>query len=626
MNFSKRLYISFISVILITVFAIGFIAYARAKQSFFEMGQDFTKSTGITISNFFNIQNILIKEKLDSDMAILESELKILGSIRVDSNQRNIWDATNQISKAQEKIEVSEFLLGKKSLHKNYNLVDSLQKKIGGTATIFQFLPQKLLRVSTNVKKKSGERAVGTYIPANSPVYKAIANGKEFRGRAFVVDAWYLTYYKPLFDANKKVIGAIYVGRKILSKDLVNTLKAIHISGKGWVVLFDSSGEILVHQKEEMVGKNMFELPFGKKLAEARGKVVNYDYPYSKQIYMDFFKPWQWHFGFSISEKDLVQKKNRATSIYITIASFIILVLGVTISFFVIRTVLKTLGSEPEELANITQKVALGEFNISFGNKNKIGIYKSLQTMTTQLKETLRQVMKASESVSLGSVQLLEASDTLSQSNSEQAAVIESILSFIDVMNQRIDANIHNAQMTQNAALSMVESANESKAAVLEMVTTLQNIRNKVGVIEDIVQQTNMLALNASIEAARAGQEGKGFAVVANEVRSLAEHSQTAAQEITELSASSEEVANRAIEKLNTMNENVMSTANLVKEIVASANEQKQSSDEMKDETSSFEQSIHATAAIAEEQTSMAESLAKESTTLREKISQFKFD
>lgn len=626
MNFSKRLYISFISVILITVFAIGFIAYARAKQSFFEMGQDFTKSTGITIANFFNIQNILIKEKLDSDMAILESELKILGSIRVDSNQRNIWDATNQISKAQEKIEVSEFLLGKKSLHKNYNLVDSLQKKIGGTATIFQFLPQKLLRVSTNVKKKSGERAVGTYIPANSPVYKAIANGKEFRGRAFVVDAWYLTYYKPLFDANKKVIGAIYVGRKILSKDLVNTLKAIHISGKGWVVLFDSSGEILVHQKEEMVGKNMFELPFGKKLAEARGKVVNYDYPYSKQIYMDFFKPWQWHFGFSISEKDLVQKKNRATSIYITIASFIILVLGVTISFFVIRTVLKTLGSEPEELANITQKVALGEFNISFGNKNKIGIYKSLQTMTTQLKETLRQVMKASESVSLGSVQLLEASDTLSQSNSEQAAVIESILSFIDVMNQRIDANIHNAQMTQNAALSMVESANESKAAVLEMVTTLQNIRNKVGVIEDIVQQTNMLALNASIEAARAGQEGKGFAVVANEVRSLAEHSQTAAQEITELSASSEEVANRAIEKLNTMNENVMSTANLVKEIVASANEQKQSSDEMKDETSSFEQSIHATAAIAEEQTSMAESLAKESTTLREKISQFKFD
>lgn len=626
MNFSKRLYISFISVILITVFAIGFIAYARAKQSFFEMGQDFTKSTGITIANFFNIQNILIKEKLDSDMAILESELKILGSIRVDSNQRNIWDATNQISKAQEKIEVSEFLLGKKSLHKNYNLVDSLQKKIGGTATIFQFLPQKLLRVSTNVKKKSGERAVGTYIPASSPVYKTIANGKEFRGRAFVVDAWYLTYYKPLFDANKKVIGAIYVGRKILSKDLVNTLKAIHISGKGWVVLFDSSGEILVHQKEEMVGKNMFELPFGKKLTEARGKVISYSYPHSKQIYMDFFKPWQWHFGFSISEKDLVQKKNRATSIYITIASFIILVLGVTISFFVIRTVLKTLGSEPEELANITQKVALGEFNISFGNKNKIGIYKSLQTMTTQLKETLRQVMKASESVSLGSAQLLEASDTLSQSNSEQAAVIESILSFIDVMNQRIDANIHNAQMTQNAALSMVESANESKAAVLEMVTTLQNIRNKVGVIEDIVQQTNMLALNASIEAARAGQEGKGFAVVANEVRSLAEHSQTAAQEITELSASSEEVANRAIEKLNTMNENVMSTANLVKEIVASANEQKQSSDEMKDETSSFEQSIHATAAIAEEQTSMAESLAKESTTLREKISQFKFD
>jgi len=88
------------------------------------------------------------------------------------------------------------------------SIVDKVKSLVGGTCTIFQRLDEagSMLRVATNVVKKDGKRAVGTYIPAiNSdgkpnPVIKEVLNGRTFRGRAFVVDRWYITAYEPIYD------------------------------------------------------------------------------------------------------------------------------------------------------------------------------------------------------------------------------------------------------------------------------------------------------------------------------------------------------------------------------------------------------------------------------------------
>ena len=95
----------------------------------------------------------------------------------------------------------------------NNAIVDSIGKKINGTATIFQRIPDGYLRISTNVMDKNGNRAVGTYIPYDSPVAHAISLGDNFFGRAFVVDDWYLSAYCPI-KINGKIEGMLYCGVK----------------------------------------------------------------------------------------------------------------------------------------------------------------------------------------------------------------------------------------------------------------------------------------------------------------------------------------------------------------------------------------------------------------------------
>ena len=123
-------------------------------------------------------------------------------------------------------------------------------------------------------------------------------------------------------------------------------------------------------------------------------------------------------------------------------------------------------------------------------------------------------------------------------------------------------------------AIKAAEDAKEGGKAVSETVEAMKDIADKISIIEEIARQTNMLALNAAIEAARAGEHGKGFAVVAAEVRKLAERSQGAAREISQLSASSVDVAEQAGELLIKMVPDIQKTADLVQEISAASNEQ----------------------------------------------------
>ena len=191
-------------------------------------------------------------------------------------------------------------------------------------------------------------------------------------------------------------------------------------------------------------------------------------------------------------------------------------------------------------------------------------------------------------------------------------------------MAANIKQNADNALQTEKIALKSAEDAKEGGQAVSQTVGAMKEIAGKINIIEEIARQTDLLALNAAIEAARAGEHGKGFAVVASEVRKLAERSQSAAGEISRLSGSSVEVAERAGEMLNQIVPDIQKTAELVQEISAASNEQNTGAEQVNKAIQQLDQVIQQNASVSEEMAAGSEELASQADQLQSLVAFFK--
>ncbi len=187
----------------------------------------------------------------------------------------------------------------------------------------------------------------------------------------------------------------------------------------------------------------------------------------------------------------------------------------------------------------------------------------------------------------------------------------------MEQMASNIRQNADNAQQTEKIAVKSAGDARAGGKAVAETVNAMKQIAEKISIIEEIARQTNLLALNAAIEAARAGEHGKGFAVVAAEVRKLAERSQTAAAEISELSGTSVEVAEKAGEMLEKLVPDIQKTAELVEEISAASNEQNTGAEQINKAIQQLDQVIQQNAGASEELASTSEELSSQAEQLK---------
>nr|WP_026842811.1 MCP four helix bundle domain-containing protein [Citrifermentans bremense] len=273
-----------------------------------------------------------------------------------------------------------------------------------------------------------------------------------------------------------------------------------------------------------------------------------------------------------------------------------------------------------KEVSNGNLMVTLKERS---GNDELI---QALSAMVGKITEVVTEVKQAADNVASGSVQLSANAQSMSEGASQQAAAAEEASSSMEEMSANIRQNADNAQQTEKIAVKSSEDAKEGGKAVAETVQAMKDIAGKISIIEEIARQTNMLALNAAIEAARAGEHGKGFAVVASEVRKLAERSQVAAGEISELSVSSVEVAEKAGEMLSGILPDIQKTAELVQEINASSKEQDTGAQQINKAIQQLDQVIQQNASASEEMASTAEELSSQSAQLQSTIAFFRVD
>jgi methyl-accepting chemotaxis protein len=249
---------------------------------------------------------------------------------------------------------------------------------------------------------------------------------------------------------------------------------------------------------------------------------------------------------------------------------------------------------------------------------------KSLQRLKEKMTSLIGEIVRSAHQVRSGSVLLTETSATLNEGATEQAASAEEASSSIEEMVANIRQNADNALQTEKIAIQSAKKAQEGGQAVQATVAAMKEIANKIQIIEEIARQTNLLALNAAIEAARAGEHGKGFAVVAAEVRKLAEHSQKAAAEISELSGSSVDIAEKAGDMLRVIVPDIQKTAELVQEISAASKEQDAGAEQINKSIQQLDQVIQRNAAATEEMASTSEELSAQAEQLQQMVAVFK--
>jgi methyl-accepting chemotaxis protein len=194
----------------------------------------------------------------------------------------------------------------------------------------------------------------------------------------------------------------------------------------------------------------------------------------------------------------------------------------------------------------------------------------------------------------------------------------------MEEMVSNVRQNAENALQTEKIAQKSAIDARESGRAVSETVTAMKEIAGRISIIEEIARQTNLLALNAAIEAARAGDHGKGFAVVASEVRKLAERSQTAAGEISQLSSSSVQVAEMAGQMISRLVPDIQKTAALVQEINSASSEQNSGAEQINKAIQQLDKVVQQNAGVAEEMSSASEELASQAENLQSSIAFFR--
>lgn len=419
----------------------------------------------------------------------------------------------------------------------------------------------------------------------------------------------------------------------------------------------DTDHRMVMHPiKPALDGKDMsgFKDPKGKLLfrelvsvtkADGEGYVDYYwgkpgkDGDFPKLSFVKLFKPWGWIVGMgvyidnidaAVAAKEAALEETISSMVFIVCAiSLLLALLGVGAGVFGARSVTKTIGGEPVDIAGIAARVSGGDLTIDGPSNNgrvDRGILKSMKEMAGNLRGVVSEVQAATDNVAAGSEELSASSETLSQSSVEQAASIQEVSASLMEIMASIRKNAESADATSSIAARTNKEIKSGEGAVERTVTAMREIADKITFIEEIARQTNLLALNAAIEAARAGEQGKGFAVVASEVRKLAERSATTAQEISELSAASVEVAEETGELFARLTPEIDKTAGLIKEVAKVCSEQNHGVTQIERAVEQLDTVVQQNAMASEEMASTSEELASQASALQDAMLYFRVD
>jgi len=431
-----------------------------------------------------------------------------------------------------------------------------------------------------------------------NPVTAAVLKGQSYRGLAYVVNTWYLTAYEPITDRTGKIIGMLYVGEKLeavssLRKAILNMKVGKMgyvgiIGGKGehkgrYIISKDGArdGESILNQKD-IHGNSVVKTIITNALKQPKGESFYHEYvwqnpgdsqPRKKISSVIYFEPFDWVIVAGTYEDDFfrpvghVNEMIKSLFLKLVLAGGLIIMLSVFLAVFLARRL-----THPLELAtSLAQKIATGDIQqtreelagaepvriIQSGDETG-ELLRAFQTMTGNLDSLIGQVHRSGIQVTTSATEIAASARELEATVAQQAASTTEVTATSREISATADdlaQTMDGVDASLNATIGMAESGRNDlthmEVAMRELVKATTSISSKLAVINDrankishvvttinkISDQTNLLSLNAAIEAEKAGEFGRGFSVVAREISRLADQTAIATQDIQQVVA-----------------------------------------------------------------------------------------